>query len=357
MEDYYKILGIGRGASQDEIKRAYHKLAHKYHPDKSGGDEKKFKEINEAYQVLSDANKRKEYDRFGRVGGDPFSGGFQWGGGGEPFGWDVNFSGSEDFGDLKDIFDMFFEGANIRGKRRTYRRGADLELNVALTLEEVKSGKTIESKFKTFVECKTCSGVGHSPEKGFSECSRCNGTGEIKEEKKTFFGNFTQVVACRDCRGAGQIPKEICKDCKGAGRIMGERIAKFDIRPGVEDGQIIKVNKMGEAGEHQTEAGDLYVRVRVKPHQNFTRAGNDLHTKAEVSLTDILLGKQQKVKNVDGKTVEFNIPAGFNLSDEIRVRGEGLTKSGDLVISLEAKAPEKLSTKAKKLLQDLDKEI
>ncbi|MBI2013836.1 MAG: DnaJ domain-containing protein [Candidatus Colwellbacteria bacterium] len=351
--DYYKILGVEKSATQEEIKKAYHKLAHKYHPDKSGGDEKKFKEVNEAYQVLSNTEKRKQYDAFGRVGADQFAGG------GGPFNWgDMNFGRAEDIGDLKDIFDMFFEGFGGAGaRRRTYRRGGDLELNITLTLEEVKSGKKVKTTFNTFTACEKCSGIGHNPDKGFAKCARCAGKGEVKEERSTFFGKFAQVAVCAACRGSGEIPNEECLRCGGSGRTKGVRNVEFEVRPGVEDGQIIKISKLGEAGEHKTESGDLYIRVHVKPHSTFTRHGIDLYTKMQVSLVDILLKRDLSINNIDGKQVKFKIPSGFTVGEELRIKGEGLTERGDLVIKLDASAPKHLSVKAKKLLEDLDQEL
>lgn len=362
-EDYYKILGVNKSASGDEIKKAYIKLAHKYHPDKSGGDEKKFKEINEAYQTLSNPEKRSGYDRFGKGfsnmgagGGAGFEGGFGNMGGTE--GFNVNFGG--DVGDLQDILEGLF-GGNFgmggRSKRRTYKRGGDLEMDTAITLEEAKAGKKIETKFETVVECSDCKGMGHYPEAGFDECSYCNGRGEVKEERRSFLGNFAQIVSCKKCHGAGKIPKKPCKACDGKGKVKGLRNITVEVRPGVEDGQIIKIKGMGEAGEHGTEAGDLYVRVHVKPNPHFERRGNDIYVNFPISIVDAMLGRRKEIKNLGGKAVHFEIPAGFNLKDELRIRGEGMTSGGDLVVRLEAKTPKHISAKAKKLLEDLETEL
>ena len=361
--DYYKVLGVSRDASPEEIKKAYHKLAHKYHPDK-GGDEKRFKELSEAYQILSNQEKRKTYDTYGSNAfkGAGFGAGTQ---GGWPFGqggfgqggFNMNFGG-EDVGDIKDIFDIFFDGmGGTTRRRKTYKRGGDLELIAEITLEEAKAGKIIETSFDTFLKCKTCEGVGHDASAGFDTCSHCAGRGEVKEDRFTFFGNFSQVVPCKKCLGNGQIPKKTCSHCKGSGRIKGSKSVKFEIRPGIEDGQIIKLVGQGESGEYAQEPGDLYVRVKVKPHSVFVRRGNDVYATVPASITDILLARKKTMKGLGGGTVTYNIPAGFDLRDEIRVKGEGMTRSGDLVIQLDARSPKHLSSKAKKLIEDLEKEI
>lgn len=354
MSDYYDILGIKKGASKEEIKKAYRTLAHKYHPDRPGGNAEKFKEVSEAYQILSDDEKRQQYDRFGRVFGatGPFGGtpGGSWS-------WDFDFSSVEDAGDLEDIFNAFFEGLGIRQKRRTYTRGADLELVAEITLEEAKSGKVLKLDYQTLIECVSCSGVGYNQKAGLKKCEYCAGRGEIKEDRNTFFGQFSRVVTCTHCRGTGQIPKEPCSTCEAGGRVKGKRLAEIDIRSGVIDSQIIKVRSMGEAGERQAGAGDLYVRVKIKPHLVFERRGNNLYREAEISLLDVLLGKEVKTTTLEGKEIKVKIPAGFELGGELRVKGEGIVAEGDLVIRLKVNTPKHLGPKVKKLLEDLEKEI
>ncbi|HEY4498106.1 MAG TPA: DnaJ C-terminal domain-containing protein [Candidatus Paceibacterota bacterium] len=355
MRDYYEILGVSRNASREEIKKAYRRLAHEHHPDKGGGDGEKFKEINEAYQVLSDEEKRRQYDQFGQVFGPGFAGA---GGAGGPWSWNVDFGDISDFADFEEVFGAFFEGLGLGKKRRTYRRGSDLELGLELTLEEVKVGKVAEVEFRSQVECVKCAGLGYKAEAGLKKCDYCDGRGEIKEAKNTFFGSFAQVVTCKFCRGLGQIPNEACADCRGEGRVKGKKKIKVEVRAGVAGGQIIRVKGMGEAGERQAGTGDLYVRVKVKPHPIFERRGNDLyHRPIMVSLVDLLLGKKLKIKNLEGKEIEVAVPPGSDLNEEIRVRGQGMTKDGDLVIKLQAKTPKHLSAKAKKLLEDLRREL
>jgi len=354
-KDYYKVLGVDKAASEDEIKKAYRKLAHKYHPDKSGGDEDKFKEINEAYQVLSDKSKRTNYDRFGTT--EPFggAGGFSSGFGGGA--WE-GFNGQVDLGDLDDIFDTFFEGLGVRPKRRTYRQGSDLEINQEITLEEAHSGTAKEMKIKTMVRCEKCNGKGGDLSSGFSSCTECSGRGEVREEKRTFFGAFSQVKTCERCRGTGQIPNKACEECRGSGRAMSERTVTIQILPGIHDNQIIQVKSMGEAGERGSAAGDLYVRVKIKPHPIFERKGDDLIVKKELKVVDLLLGKKLEIPTLAGKKIGVEIPAHFNLKENLKIPGEGMPRlgsfgKGDLLVSFVIKAPKKPNAKFKKVLEDL----
>src|SRR3989344_427212 len=250
-EDYYKILGLNRSASEDEIKGAYRKLAHKYHPDKAGGNEAMFKKINEAYQVLSNQEKRSQYDRFGRAfdgsACSPHGGaGFDWRnfGNGFEFGFDLGGFGEGE--NLGDIFDSFFEGMGVKRKRRTYERGADLELVEEITLEEAFHGLRKPIQFKTYLQCTECKGLVHFPKDGFTACSACDGRGEIQESRRTFFGNFTQVKACGKCAGFGKMPNKICSRCTSTGRVSAKRDIEITIASGVADGQLIKVVRSEE---------------------------------------------------------------------------------------------------------------
>ncbi len=376
-KDYYKILGVSKNASSEEIKKAYYKLAHEYHPHKAGKDEKKFKEfnekfkeINEAYSVLSNPQKRAQYDKFGRVfeGGasgasGPFGSG-NFGFEGNPFsdfGFDFDPSQFSDFTDLGDIFDAIFEGLGVRQKRRTYKRGSDLEFVQEITLEEAFKGATKNLKFKTFVKCEKCKGMGCDEKMGFSKCPVCGGRGEIKETRNSFFGNFAQVKPCEKCFGTGQIPNKICENCRGAGRVLGEREVKVQILPGVKDGQLIKINGIGEAGERQTASGDLYIRIKIKPHQIFERIGDNLKIKKEVDLIDLLLGKKLEVPTISGNKLSVEIPPDFDIKKDLIIRGEGmpifgsLGRKGDLLVELMVKTPKKLNPKLKKILEDLKK--
>jgi molecular chaperone DnaJ len=375
MKNYYDILGVTKTATEDDIKKAYRKLAHKYHPDKSGGSESKFKEINEAYQVLSDAKKRAQYDRFGSADGPAgfggAGGGFggfngaggQWGGfGGGNVNWEgMGFDPSQfsDMGDFGDIFDSIFEGMGVRPKRKTYEKGSDLEMQEQITLEDAFKGVTKTVRFRTLVQCAKCSGKGAEPGSTLEKCATCDGQGEIREQRHTFFGNISQVKTCAKCHGSGEIPKKPCAMCRGAGRVEAERSINIQLLPGIEDNQIIKVNGMGEAGERGTAAGDLYIRVRVKPHATFERHGTELVVAYELNLIDLLLGKKIEVSSISGGKVSAEIPAGFNLKDLLRIPREGMPRfgssaRGDLLVSFIIKAPKQPGSRAKKLLEDLE---
>ena len=379
-KDYYHILGVAKTASEEEIKKAYRKLAHQYHPDKASGNESKFKEINEAYQVLSDKSKRAQYDRFGSTdpmggfpGGAGGPGGAQWGGfpgGGFPnganwqdFGFDSQNMG--EMGDFGDIFETIFEGMGVRPRRKTYEKGADLEVQEQITLEEAFAGTVKTLHLRTLVQCEKCKGKGAEPGSSFEKCATCDGQGEIREQRRTFFGSFSQVKTCTKCHGTGEVPKKACVACKGSGRLESNRDIRVEILAGIDDGQLIKVNGMGEAGERGTAAGDLYIRVRVKPHATFARQGADLIVTRELKLIDLLLGHRIEVPTISGEKTSIEIPANFNLKDAYRIHGQGMphfggsafsSSRGDLLVNFIIKAPKKPGSKAKKLLEDLEKE-
>lgn len=359
-KDYYQILGVAKGATEEEIKKAYRKLAHQYHPDKAGGDDAKFKEINEAYQVLSDKNKRAQYDRFGTA--EPM-GGFG-GGNGAGFGGFGGFDPSQfsDMGDLGDMMESIFEGFGVQPRRKTYEKGSDLEVQEQISLEDAFRGITKVLKLRTLVQCEKCKGKGAETGSGFEKCVTCDGRGEIREQKRTFFGTFSQVATCAKCHGTGEIPKKACGNCKGSGRVESNRDVRLEILPGIDDNQLIQIRGMGEAGERGTMAGDLYVRVRVRPHSVFERHGANLIVAKELNIIDLLLGKKIEVPTISGGKVSFEIPAGFNLKEHYRIQGEGMPHfgasfpfggRGDLYVNFIVKAPQKFDGKAKKALEDL----
>ncbi len=364
MKDYYKILGVERSATEEDIKKAYRKLAHQYHPDKAGGNSDKFKEISEAYQVLSNKEKKEQFDRFGRVfdgqpgGGSPFGNGSPFGGGFE-FGFDP--SNLEDLGNVSEIFEAFFEGMGVK-KRKNYNRGSDVEFIQEITLEEAFRGTEKSIKTKIYSVCNSCSGVGFDKAAGTTECSTCSGRGEIKESRNTFFGSFSQVKTCPKCLGTGQLPNKPCANCKSVGRVLMNKEIPVEITPGLSDEQLIKISKAGEAGERGAEAGDLYVRIRIAPHKIFERRGDDLIVKKEVDLMQVLLGEKIEIPTIGGNKLHVEIPAGISLKDKLRVPGEGMTRfggrgRGDLYIDWDIKTPKRISAKAKKLLDDLKGEL
>ena len=367
-KDYYHILGIQKNASDEEVKKAYRKLAHEYHPDRPGGNEQKFKEINEAYQILSDKLKRAQYDRFGTAGpgfgGNPgqgdayggFTGGDPFGG----FGFDPEqFSGMGDFGD---VMESIFEGMGVQPRRKTYDRGSDLETQIDITLEDAFLGVVKTVHIRTLTICETCKGKGAAVGSTFEKCTVCDGRGEVREQRRTFFGTFSQVKACEKCHGMGEIPKNACPACHGAGRAPAMRDIKLEILPGIEDNQLIKVKGMGEAGERGAAGGDLYVRVRVAHHRVFERRGNDLVVRHELNVLDLLLGKQIVVPTIEGKKITVEIPAGFDLKGHLRIAREGMphfgathamfaANRGDLLVDFVIKAP-KPNGKLKKMLEE-----
>jgi molecular chaperone DnaJ len=351
-KDYYSILGVSKTASEEEIKKAYRKKAHEHHPDKAKGDEAKFKEINEAYQVLSNKDKRANYDRFGSADGPAGFGGQGFGGFGGGFG---GFDGM-DMGDLGDFVESIFGGGG--GRRSTVRRGADLEMTLEVSLEESFKGVKKPIDLRTLVMCDVCKGEGGDISAGTETCSVCKGAGQVRRERRTILGSFAQVETCERCHGRGKIPKKQCEHCKGKGRVSGERKTTLDIMPGIEDTQVIQIRGFGEAGEPGTPSGDLYVRVRVRPSSAFARRGDDLIVRKELNVVDLLLGKKLSVPTIDGPSYEFDIPANFDLKQPFRIPGKGMPhfgghRRGDLLVDFMIKAPKKLDPKAKKVLEDL----
>jgi molecular chaperone DnaJ len=374
MKDYYELLGVSKNASEDEIKKAFRKLAHQYHPDKQGGDEKKFKEINEAYQVLSDKQKRAHYDRVGHAafqqGGGAGSGGFNWQGG-NPFG---GFSGGDfsgihfdfgggDFGDMGDIFENFFGGGG-RGRRQSAAaaRGGDVQILMEVPLAEAFSGIHRDISFRTLVTCRQCGGAGYDVAAGTKTCSRCGGSGVIKKRQRTFFGIIEQAYECDACFGTGKEPNKVCAECKGAGRVAGTKTITLDIKPGIYNGQVIKMAGHGEAGLRGTPAGDLYIKITLVPDNGVILEGTTIRMRKNISLADVLRGKKISITNVDGKRVEVDLAAQRNFSEPVMVRGQGafgsgvgfgMQKRGDLIIDLNIVRPKKMSSDAQKLADQL----
>ena len=300
MDDYYKILEINKNASEEEVKKAYRRLAHQHHPDRPGGNAEKFKKINEAYQILSNKEKRTQYDRFGKT----FSAE-----GGSPFGWEFGFDPGnfEDLGGIGEIFDAFFEGMGVKRRKKTYNRGSDVEVIQEITLEDAFNGLAKKVSLPFLVKCEVCAGQGFDEAAGVKPCGACDGQGEIRESRNTFFGNFSQVKNCAKCWGTGKIPEKICRHCSGGGRIKGSKEVNFSIIPGISDGQIIKIAGAGEAGERGAAPGDIYVRIKVKPHPVFKRYGDDLLMEKEIGLIEVLLKKSIEIKTISGNKIKTEI--------------------------------------------------
>jgi len=357
MKDYYQILGVSRQASADEIKKAYYKLAHKYHPDK-GGDEKKFKEINEAYQILSNKEKKSQYDRFGRVfegvpGGEPgFD--FQWAWG-RP---DVDFE--FDFGDLGEMMEEMF-GFGVPSRRKDLKRGRDIEIDIEIPLEETLKGREKVVTLYKHIACSRCQGTGAEPGTKISECFSCRGSGEVQQIKKTPFGSFTRYTTCPECGGEGNRPEEPCNVCRGEGRVKGEADIKIWIPAGVDTNQVIKVEGKGDVGKKGGKPGNLYVRIFVKRHPIFVRKGDDLYVSAPISFSQAALGDKIEVPTLEDKKILLTVPTGTESGKILRISNKGIPHfsgygRGNLYVELIVKTPKKLTKKQKELLERLKAE-
>ncbi len=360
-KDYYNILGVDKSASKDEIKKAFYKLAHKYHPDKKDGNEQKFKEVNQAYQVLSDDGKRAKYDQFGtgfeNMGGQ---GGYSQGQGG--FGG-FDFSGFQnggvefDFGNLNDIFSDFFGGGMARGERGA-RRGRDISTEMQISFQESVFGVTRKILITKMSQCFTCGGSGAKAGTKTEKCKYCNGQGKIREAKRTILGTISSTKICEECLGAGEVPKEKCDACKGRGVLRREEEITVNIPAGIRDGEMIRMGGMGEAVQKGTP-GDLYIKINVAPHSIFKRDGSDLIMNLELKLSDALLGTEYSIQTLDGE-IKVKIPEGVSVNEILRVKGKGVpvskSRRGDLLIKLKIKLPNKLSRKGKELIEKLKEE-
>jgi molecular chaperone DnaJ len=347
--DYYQVLGVARDADESAIKRAYRQLARQYHPDVAADKkaaESHFKEINEAYEVLSDAQKRSNYDRFGHAGvqGGGAEGGFG------PF-------GSEGFGD---IFDMFFGaargGGNTQQRRNGPARGSDLRYDVEITLEEAYAGTTRDVSFRHLAGCATCRGSGAEPGTLIVPCDRCSGTGIQRQVRQTPLGQFVTQTTCSKCSGDGQIVQTPCSTCRGRGRVEQEKSLQVRIPPGVDDGSRIRISGSGEAGLRGGPDGDLYVYLSVAPHEQFRRDGLDVLLEVGVSFPQAALGGEITVRSLDG-AVPLTLNPGTQSGSQYRLRGRGMPSvrggaKGDQLVTVHVVVPTKLSKRERELLED-----
>ena len=358
-KDYYEILGVSRNATKEEIKRAYRRLALKYHPDrnKSPEAEEKFKEISEAYAVLSDDEKRRQYDLYGHAGIDEkyskedLFRGVDFGEIFRDLGFDIGFR------DFEDIFEHFFGHKFDYGKRR----GADIRYDVEISLEDAYYGRTIEVNVPRAEKCDRCNGSGAEPGTGLRRCPYCDGTGHIDRTQRTAFGILRQITTCTKCNGSGRVIERPCSLCGGRGVVQRTRTIEVKIPKGVEDGTRLRLHGQGEAIENG-EPGDLYIVVHIKPHPKFRREGDDLYTVKKVSFPDVALGTTVKVKTIDGDYAHLRIPPGTQNGSVFRIKGKGMPRLrgygyGDLFVKVEVEVPKKLSRRAKKLLQELREEL
>lgn len=352
--DFYEVLGVSKTASEDEIKKAYRQLAKKYHPDLNPGDkdaEAKFKEVNEAYEVLSDSDKKARYDQFGHAGVDPNFGG---GAGGDPFqgaGFDIN-----------DIFDSFF-GGGFGGARRSNpnapRRGSDTQATVAISFEEAAKGCKKNVTFQQIELCADCHGTGAAAGTSPKTCPQCHGTGQVSINQRTAFGVIQSNQTCDRCRGSGKIIDKPCKTCDGKGRLRKRKTLEIDIPAGIDDEQILSVSGKGNAGINGGPAGDLHVSVSVRPHPIFERRGNDVWCDMPITFTQAALGDEITVPTLDGK-VSYKIPEGTQPGDTFRLKGKGIQSlrgrsRGDQFVRATIEIPKNISKKQKELLKELDK--
>lgn len=353
--DYYDVLGIGKNASPDEIKKAFRKAAIEHHPDR-GGDETKFKEVNEAYEVLKDDKKRQRYDQFGHagVGGN--------GGGGDPFG---GFSGAQgqnvnfDFGDLGfgDIFSSFFGGGQQRSSRS--RRGRDVETEMVITFEDAIFGTEAELNMVMDVPCSHCKGTTVEPGHDLKTCDTCKGSGQVMHVARTIFGNIQQATVCPTCQGIGKVPEKECTACKGKGTEHKNEEVTLKVPAGIDDGATIRLREHGEAIANGPR-GDLYVNIKVKPHKLFTREGDLVLSEQTISIVDAALGSEIDVTTVDGP-VRMKIPAGTQAGTDFKLSGHGVPHlrggtRGAHIVTINVETPRNLNKRQKELLEEFANE-
>lgn len=361
-KDYYNILGVDRGASDEEIKKAYRKLAHQHHPDKSGGSEVRFKEINEAYQVLGNKEKREQYDRFGesfqQAGGNPFGGaqGFRW----EDIAGNGGFQ-NVDF-DIGDLFGDFFGGgrSGARSSAARKQRGSDIQSEIAVSFAEAAFGTTKKVELTRTARCLRCSGSGAEPGAGMKTCAHCDGKGSIRQIQNTILGQFATSAVCAHCHGSGQMPKEKCKECNGATTQRRTDAVTIKIPAGIDEGQTVRLTDDGNAGSHNASSGDLYLTVHVIVDQRFKRKGMDVLSEYDVSFSQAALGATINIPTLDG-VVAVKVPAGTQSGTVLRLRGKGAVKlgsnsRGDHLLTITVQTPQKLSKKAKELFERLGEE-
>lgn len=352
--DYYEVLGVGKNASADEIKKAFRKAAIEHHPDR-GGDEAKFKEVNEAYEVLKDDKKRQRYDQFGHAGvgssaasdGNPFGGGFN--------GQNVHF----DFGDLGfgDIFNSFFGGGQQRGSRN--RRGRDVETEMVISFEDAIFGTEAELNLVMDVPCVHCKGTATEPGHEFKACDTCKGSGQVMNVTRTIFGNIQQASVCPTCHGIGKVPEKACTVCKGKGTEHKNQEVTLKVPAGIDDGATIRLREHGEATAHGPR-GDLYVSIKVKPHKLFTREGDLVLSEQTISMVEASLGSEIDVHTVDGP-VRMKIPAGTQGGTDFKLSGHGVphlrgNTRGAHIVTINVETPRDLSKRQKELLEEFASE-
>lgn len=357
MSNYYDILGVKKEASEDEIKKAFRKLAHKHHPDKGGGDEAKFKEINEAYQVLSDKDKRHRYDQFGQTynsqGAGPGAGGQGFGGfdfsNFQSQGFDFSSSGFED------IFSGMFGAQG--GRRGQDRSGADIQVDIEISFEEMVRGVKRQMTLRKLSRCDVCRGTGGEPGAKEEVCSECHGSGNIRRTVQSILGTFAQMTECTRCRGRGKTYAQACHTCGGSGRVQKEETISVDIPAGIRDEQVVSVQGAGAAGENGQTAGDLFIAVHIRPHTGLTRRGDDILSVLEISFAQAALGDKVPVETIEG-SVQMKVPAGTQPGEVFRIRNKGVPHlgrfgRGDHLVHISIVVPKKLTSDEKRAIEAL----
>lgn len=362
-KDYYQVLGASREASAEEIKKAYRKLAKQLHPDRAnGGDATRFKEATEAYEVLSDPEKRLQYDRFGHAGPEQ---GLDFG----PMDYGRARSAFEEFGfgsSWNDIFDTFF-GEGMRSTRTRQRqqsraqRGEDLEYKLRITLEDAALGTRMKVTIPRYARCDHCQGNGREPDTGVETCPVCKGHGQVEYHQRTMLGNFVNVRTCERCGGWGEIISSPCKRCSGQGRMREQSRLSIRIPPGVDSGSRLRLKGEGNAGLGGGPPGDLYIAVEITPHSRFARKDDDLYAQISITFSQAALGARLKVPTLTGQE-ELQIPAGTQSGERFRIRGQGMPqvrggRRGDLVVEVRVVTPSKLTRRQRELLEELDREL
>jgi len=350
--DYYEVLGVQKGASETDIKKAYRKLAKENHPDLHPGDkdaENRFKEINEAYEILSDSDKRSRYDQFGFAGVDPnYAAQNGYGGG---------FDGGFDFGDLGDIFGSFF-GGGFGGASRSRsgpQRGETLRMGVTISFEEAAFGCEKEVSLERVEQCAACHGSGAAAGTSPETCSNCGGSGQVQQRRQTPMGVFATTGPCPRCGGKGKIINSPCRDCGGSGQVRKRKTVKVSIPAGIDNGQIISLRGQGNAGKNGGPAGDLQIVVSVRPHQLFRREGSDVYCDAPITFTQAVLGGEMEIPTIDGK-VQYTIPEGTQTNTTFRLRGKGIPNvngrgRGDQYVTVYIETPRNLNREQKEALR------
>ena len=367
--DYYEVLGVNKNATDDELKKAYRKLAKKYHPDANPDNkaeaEKKFKEVNEAYETLSDPQKRKMYDQFGPDGPQGFGGGA-----GGPFGgqggyYSYNGSGFDGFGDFGDLGDIFssifgggFGGRNSSAKKRGPRKGADLNVRMEITFEQAFSGIEKEIVITRDEECHTCHGSGAKPGTSPIKCPTCHGTGQVTQVQNTILGQMQTSRTCTSCHGTGEIINDPCETCHGKGKIRKQPKIRVKIPAGIDDNQTVVLRGEGEAGEKGGEKGDLYITVKIKRHSIYTRKGNNVLCEIPITITQATLGAELEIPMVDGTKEKYKIPDGTQTGTKFTIRNKGFkyinsSGSGDFIFTVIVQTPKRLTKEQRELLVQL----